>query len=80
MFIGWNLAALAVHGDTPPLDAWVPGLGLAAFVLVLLNVMHLARARAGIQASPESLRRQWLIVGVGFGVGVLVGFSFAVSG
>lgn len=80
MFFGWNLAAISVLGSTLQASDWIPGLTMLGFVVVLLTVMHAARARVGIQATPASLRRQWLIVAVGFVVGVVVGFGYAVSG
>ena len=43
------------------------------FVVVLLVSMLAARARMGVRATPASVRRQWLVVGGGALLGVLVG-------
>jgi len=80
LFTGLNLAAVAYHGAPLALGVWVPVLVLIAFVGVLLTVMQAARARMGVVATPASLRRQWLIVAAGFGVGVVAGVGFSVAG
>ena len=78
-FIGWNTTSSLLQGAMLPLEAWMPGLGLLVFVVVLLGGMHLTRKRLGVAVTPESLRRQWGIVAVGLLVGLLVGIGLAVN-
>lgn len=77
-FIGWNITASLLQGTILPLAAWVPALSLLCFVVVLLVAMHAVRKRLGVEVTPASLRRQWGLVAVGLGVGLLVGCGLAV--
>ncbi|MFT4976487.1 MAG: hypothetical protein ACI8S6_002392 [Myxococcota bacterium] len=78
--LGWNLAAMLAGGEEIVPGALLPGLALVAFVVVLLSIMQAARKRAGIIATPASLRRQWLIVGAGLLIGLIGGVGMAFSG
>ena len=65
--------AVLLHGQTATLLDWLIPLGALAFVGVLLGSMLLARRKMGAVPSPESVRRQWIVVGVGLLTGVLLG-------
>lgn len=72
LLTGWNAAALW-SGRAVALTDWVPGLILLVLVVALLGGMHLLRRRMGVQITPESLRRQWMIVAAGWVVGLVGG-------
>lgn len=78
MSLGWNIAMRAVYDVPLPDGAWIPAIGMITFVVVLLSVMHVVRARMGAPASQQSQRRQWVIVSVALCVGMVAGFAFAV--
>ena len=52
---------------------WLLPLGLIAYVVMVVNSTQKLRARLGVQATPESIRRQWLVVGGGGLIGFVLG-------
>ncbi|MFT5682736.1 MAG: hypothetical protein ACI8RZ_003660 [Myxococcota bacterium] len=66
-----------VHGVTVPMVDWLIVLGVLAFIALLLWTMVLARRKLGATPTASSLRRQWMVVAGGFGIGILIGIFTA---
>ena len=66
-----------VRDVTVPMVDWLIVLGVLGFVALLLWTMVLARRKLGAIPTDASLRRQWIVVGCGLGVGTLVGILTA---
>ena len=66
-----------VKGQTVSLVDWLTALGALAFVALLLSGMLLARKKMGVNPTPSSIRRQWMVVAGGVVVGLFFGIVTA---
>jgi len=67
--------SMVIQGDVAPLAGdWLLPLGLIAFVFVVVNGTQKLRTKLGVQATPDSIRRQWMVVGGGAAIGLVLGF------
>ena len=56
-----------------PVGAWIVPAVMLAFVVALIQVALVARARMGVVVDPSSVRRQWIIIGIALSMGLVAG-------
>jgi|GEM_PF-4138235 len=73
ILVGRNTVETLLLGSEVPVGAWVVPAVMLAFVVALIQLALLARARMGVQVDPSSIRRQWVVVVIAFVMGVVGG-------
>lgn len=73
LLFGRNIVEMMVQGLDVPLGAWAVPVVMLAFVVVLIQVALVARARMGVRVDPASVRRQWVVVGLAMAMGLCAG-------
>lgn len=77
MLFARHTLEVTVYGGSLPMGAWVVPAVMLAFVFVLLRLTMATRRRMGAVLDPRSVRRQWVVIGVAFLMGIGGGVAFA---